>query len=102
MPSCRFFRCLTECCSVHRGKSKAAGFLAFDLGNAALARFIVKWGKLLSLGMHFGLLENLPEIDHTEVDQEAGMVRILLHMRGTMWDANLVSLREKSLEWGNA
>lgn len=82
-----------------RGKSRALAFMATDLGNVSLARMIVKWANVGIPVLRAGLPEEFPDIDKVEFDQEAGMVRALFEIRGTVWDANLTKMREKDKEW---
>lgn len=82
-----------------RGKTRALGFMVFDLGNVALARVITKWGRVIAAATRLGIVNEFPEADRIEFDQEGGMVRFLMRFRGSVWDAELVKARERAAEW---
>lgn len=81
------------------GKSKAFGFIAADLGNTALARVFTRWGRLVGIFVRAGVLEGLPDIDKTDIDQESGMLRIAFHIRRSVWDRQWTKLHEDAARW---
>ncbi len=82
-----------------RGRTRALGFMVFDLGNVAFARVITKWGRVIAAATRLGIVNEFPEADRIAFDQEGGMVRFLMHFRGSVWDAELVKARERGAEW---